>query len=232
MSRIQTYLLSAAIASIIGGIAIAQPMPKCFFLECEGGQRSEPGPPPVVPSTPAAAAPAAPQAKAAIPPRKGLPRPKAAGEVCERAANYTYCASSVLKPQIDNDRQLTTYGPANVVDGRLETAWVEGKTGNGEGDWLIVDFGAPRRLTGIEIYNGYHKNASLFQRNNRIRDVEIVLSDATILSRTLNDAPGPQSIMLAKETTADWVQIKIVSVYPGSRYKDTAITELRILGNP
>ena len=143
-----------------------------------------------------------------------------------------YCASSVLRPQIDDAGRTATYGPEQMIDGRLDTAWVEGKSGNGEGEWVLVDFGSSRHISALEIYNGYHKNADLFRKNNRIRDLEIVFSDGRSQIATLADRAGPQTINVGADINAEWVQIKIRSVYEGTRYRDTAITELRIITPP
>jgi hypothetical protein len=155
-----------------------------------------------------------------------------AGQTCVRHGGADYCASSVLKPQIDNSGRTATYGPEQLLDGKLDTAWVEGKSGNGEGEWVVVDFGAPRQISALQIYNGYHKNVDLFRKNNRVRDLEIVFSDGKTRLATLADRDGPQTVAVDGNIIAAWVQIKIRSVYEGTRYKDTAITELRVISSP
>ena len=127
---------------------------QCFFLECR------PGTPTASPPTPAPPTP--------MPgplPRPSSTRPGKSGETCETAGGYTYCVSSVLAPQFGFN-----YRPSNVTDSRLDTAWVEGVSGDGIGEWIVVDLRTA--LTGVRarLWNGYHKNAGLYARNNRIRD--------------------------------------------------------------
>jgi hypothetical protein len=202
-------------------IPVAGQQPRCFFLECAPGDATAPVPQKTVPQQQAFSV--GPGPKPA--PSLHAPRPRSATEVCEAAAGFDYCGSSVLAPQYGFN-----YLPSNMTDNRLDTAWVEGHPGDGIGEWVVVDFGRERRFAGFEILNGYHKNANLFKANNRVRDLEMILSNGYRQIITLQDASGPQRVNA--ETggiPATWVQLKIKSVYPGTKYKDTAITELRIL---
>ena len=107
---------------------------------------------------------------------------------------------------------------------------VERRRRGADGGKVPVDFGRERRFSGFEILNGYHKNANLFKANNRVRELEMVLSSGYRQTISLQDASGPQRINAQSGgLPATWVQLKIKSVYPGTKYKDTAITELRIL---
>jgi hypothetical protein len=115
-----------------------------------------------------------------------------------------------------------------MVDGRLDTAWVEGKPGDGVGEWVAVDFDAVRRIRSLQIMNGYHKNEELFRRNNRVREAELAFSDGTRARITLEDRGGIQTFRPEIEIYSSWVQVTILSVYKGTRYADTAITELRV----
>jgi len=225
--KLLTYGIIATMCLATLGVALAQAKPQCFFLECESGQQQQPPPSPVPtgpPPAPTHETPFAPQPAS-------LPRPSVAGESCKWHGGAKYCASSVLKPQIDNSGRIATYGPELLVDGLLDTAWVEGKSGNGEGEWVLVDFGSPRLIYALEIYNGYHKNVSLFRRNARVRGLEITLSNGHSQIATLADRAGPQTISVQGGDNAEWVQAKIRSVYQGSRYDDTAISELRVLNS-
>ncbi|MGI9423325.1 MAG: discoidin domain-containing protein [Hyphomicrobiaceae bacterium] len=128
-----------------------------------------------------------------------------------------------MAPQFGN-----TYGPGHVVDENLRTAWVEGKPGHGEGEYLIVDLGRPHTVSGVQIMNGYHKNARLFRANSRVKRATLVFSSGIRRSIMLRDAPGIQTIAFPP-VEARWVQFQISSVFGGKKYKDTAVTEFRVL---
>lgn len=208
-----------AIALLTGAFAAAsQPRPsapRCYFMECEG---DVPNP------TPAAPTPITASLPAQIAPR-GPDRPRAIGESCTDRQGFLYCASSVLAPQ-----HGFSYLPANLLDARLDTAWVEGQANDGEGEWIAVDLRGARRLRRIELLNGYHKNAGLFSRNNRVRDLEIRMSSGRSVTVRLLDESGVQGIDFTGEQVS-WVQLTITSVYRGTKYRDTAISELRVLAD-
>ena len=83
-------------------------------------------------------------------------------------------------------------------------------------------------MSALRLWNGYHKNAGLYARNNRIRDIEVILSNGRSRVETLPDSSGPQTIQIDGNPVVEWVQLKIGSVYRGTKHRDTAITELRV----
>lgn len=213
-------LLLAALASAAGmSLVQAAAEPTCYFMECEQGQpNATPArPSPVEPTTEPEYLPYDPNSDAD-------PRPRRQGEVCQRAGAYTYCGSSVLAPQFGFN-----YVPANMVDNRLDTAWVEGKKGNGEGEWIVVDLERARSVTAIELLNGYHKNADIFAKNNRVREIKITMSNGYSTTVELEDSGGVQKIALDEPQAVTWVQLTIQSVYRGTKYQDTALSEVRVI---
>lgn len=78
--------------------------------------------------------------------------------------------------------------------------------------------------------NGYHKNERLFLANSRVHIAELQFSNGEARQVSLADAPGLQTIDVGKQHTS-WVRFTIRSVYPGTKYKDTAITEFRVVTN-
>ena len=59
------------------------------------------------------------------------------------------------------------YPAANLQDGDLSTAWVA--PGDGVGATVEIVFPQPRRVSDIVLWNGYHKSASLWSSNSRIK---------------------------------------------------------------
>lgn len=150
--------------------------------------------------------------------------PRSTGEDCIKLARGSLlCASSFLSSQGKN-----SYRVGNLVDGDRTTAWVEGNSGDGIGEWLVIDFGEPTTPGTIELRNGYTKNDDIFRKNGRVREIEIVTSTGFSQKLTLQDSGGAQGIDLSEVGEVTWLQLRILSVYRGTKYRDTAISELRI----
>ena len=207
--------LTLAVVFAAGWQATVDARPRCVFLEC--GPTNTPNPdPPKAPTVERVRPVAQPQTE-------GLQRTRLEGETCDSVSGFRYCVSSVLEPQYGFN-----YLPRNLVDTDLKTAWVEGKTGNGEGESLVVELGGMRTVTAIQVMNGYHKNERLFLANSRVHTAELQFSNGNSRRISLADAPGLQTIEVGQQK-ADWVRFAIRSVYPGENYKDTAITEFRVV---
>ncbi len=150
-------------------------------------------------------------------------RPRAAGEDCSRRGDMEFCVSSVLSSQGNN-----SYRAANLGDGHARTAWVEGRPGQGVGEWILVAFDRVRNVRSLQLRNGYAKSADIFAKNSRVQDLEIHLSSGKTIHWTLKDTGEPQIVTLDGAGEAGWLQLRILSVYPGSKYADTAISELQV----
>lgn len=142
--------------------------------------------------------------------------------VCSDAADDTkYCADSILKASSAGD-----YGPWNLFDGRPETAWIEGEPDAGVGQLVTLTFAAERQITALRITNGYNKSERLFGRNSRPRMLRLIFASGDEREITLADRMGPQEVAIDPPVTAQVVSVQIRSVYKGSKYTDTAISEL------
>ncbi len=126
------------------------------------------------------------------------------------------------------DEAPYTYGIKNTLDGNLETAWNDGAPGAGAGEKLTYRFRSPVDVKTIGLINGYASTPELFKQNARIRDM-VVVTDFARFPVTLSDSLARQELNLAFGRTAS-VVIEIVSVYPGNRYDDLALTEIDFAG--
>ncbi len=159
-----------------------------------------------------------------------------------------YTASSVLKKDAVNQY---SYGPDNLFDDNLSTAWVEGVSGSGVGEWVEIEFTEFKHLEAIGIVNGYTKNESLYRANNRIRKIRLEIT--TLLNRTGTPNPETTEIELeekqfnelnrnAQAPFISWladfgdgisikkIRLTILAVTAGDKYNDTCMAELYILG--
>lgn len=155
------------------------------------------------------------------------PSPSWAGERCsaraDAAAGGVACVSSVLDPQFGN-----RYGPGNLVDGNPATAWVEGVKGDGVGEAFVIRFRATATVSRIHVMNGYNKNRDIFTKNNRVRSFVVTASGGESFDVSMSDEGGWQTIDLPSPVEANWIALEIGGVFRGSKYRDTAISELRI----
>lgn len=64
--------------------------------------------------------------------------------------------------------------------------------------------------------------------NSRVHVAELNFSNGKSQLIELADSPGLQNFDVGQQQIA-WVRFTIRSVYPGERYKDTAVTEFRVV---
>jgi hypothetical protein len=138
-----------------------------------------------------------------------------------------YCVSSVIKSDAINRFK---YGPESLFDGANDTAWVEGVDGQGIGEWVIVEFDQTRMIHAIIIHNGYNKDRDIYLKNSRVKELTVEFSKDQRKKVLLKDSGSPQPIPLPKDQPlrANKVKLTIESVYPGTKWDDTAISELHI----
>jgi len=141
----------------------------------------------------------------------------------------TATASSVLP----SDR-WGTYHAWSAIDGRLDSPWTEGVAGPGVDEWVMLTFPGEIEVWGIGLDVGYDRDVDLFRANNRIKRAVLVFSNGEEVEVTFSDKQGMQMTSLARapgpsiETT--YVKVVIKEVYPGTRYDDTCLGEIEVLG--
>jgi len=121
------------------------------------------------------------------------------------------------------------YAPPLTVDGDLTTAWIEGGSGKGIGEWLLFDFGETVTLKEIKIYPGYFKNKSIWSKNNRLASVTVVFSDGSSRRFSFADKMEAQTVNVGNIKTNS-VKLVIEDVYAGETdFEDTAVSELNFI---
>jgi hypothetical protein len=119
-----------------------------------------------------------------------------------------------------------TYHPGNVLDQSLATAWSEGVSGPGRGEWLRCDFNREVKLNRIIITPGYFKTPELWKQNNRLASATFYFSDGTSRGFTFPDRMVEQKLELGGIKTS-WVRMVIGDVYLGSvDAEDTLVSNL------
>lgn len=134
-------------------------------------------------------------------------------------------ASTVLASQ-GKYKYLAEY----VCDDDPTTAWVEGNPDYGIGEF--IEFNNPVIMGDgeISILNGYQSSKTSWENNSRVKKFKVSLNGKDFAILELADVMGAQtftlpSILLNRiggET--DVLRFTILEVYPGTKYKDTAIS--------
>lgn len=141
----------------------------------------------------------------------------------ENFNSIAYCVSSVL-----GDIGNNSYGPENLFDMARETAWCEGARGSGAGQILSlrIDNGGPFRRFLIE--NGYAKNDTIFRSNARPKTIEIRTDTGVNFRHVLEDTDSERWVYLPEPGTYSVLQIRVIDVYPGTKYEDMCISTVLV----
>ena len=137
--------------------------------------------------------------------------------------NYKIKASSSL-----ND----SYKAEFANDLSYKTAWVEGKKDEGIGEYLEYYFkNDSPRITEIIISNGYMKSEETWKNNNRVKKLKLYVNGVPLGVLNLKDSRTDQYFEVGtlghnKNGTDLILKFEILEVYKGSKYNDTAITEI------
>jgi hypothetical protein len=136
-------------------------------------------------------------------------------------------ASSVRKPE-----GYTFYDEVNAVDQYGDTAWAEGVDGNGEGEWIRLQFNHMEKISAIVAQSGYWKDWQTLENNNRIKTLEVEFADGkeyiSLPDPILDYASLYYSkgylVNFDKTHYSDYVTITISEVYPGRQNEDTCLS--------
>jgi len=126
--------------------------------------------------------------------------------------------------------QSNTYYPANAIDGKRTTCWMEGVDGPGIGEWIRFDFDREIKLHRILIQPGYFKSEQIWAQNNRVATLTAQFSDGSSRELSFDDRMESQKVDVGAVKTR-WVRFTIKSVYYGTD-PDTAISEIAFEWEP
>ncbi|MCE7990574.1 MAG: hypothetical protein HEP71_01285 [Roseivirga sp.] len=147
----------------------------------------------------------------------------------------TQTASSELTAQ-----GTSTYNAQNAHDLSYETAWVEGVSGYGIGEYIEYHVEPENpRMTEIIIVNGYVKSDNAWKNNSRVKKLKMYIDNKPYAILELEDSKAEQhfkvdpigygdrdNFELLKKKPGFTLKFEIVDVYPGLKWEDTAITEI------
>ncbi len=144
---------------------------------------------------------------------------------------YATFVNATASSELDETSLGLDHSAKMVYDGTLENAWCEGVDGYGEGECITVEFDDRYVVRAIELFAGYHKSEELYNKNSRPKELLLVFDDpGGIATETieLDDVFMSQFFAFGKLHYCTSITIFVQSVYKGTTYDDTLISELYI----
>lgn len=157
---------------------------------------------------------------------------------CQGFSAENLSASSTLKSQSSNQYHLN-----NLGDNDSQTAWIEGASDSGIGEFIEFDYaydiafaqaadGAVHYKDEWQILNGYQKSRQTWRDNGRVKRLKMYINEVAFCYIDLLDELGVQAIDLGfldyldKDKSTIHIKLEIKEVYPGYKYMDTALSEI------
>ncbi len=143
--------------------------------------------------------------------------------MCDAPSRDKIKSSSSLAPKGGK-----TYAASNVCDDDPSTAWVEGNADHGIGEYLDIDM-VPMGTGEISILNGYQSSKSTWENNSRVKKMKVSIDGKDHCTIELADVMGVQQFTIPNKDRLSYkagniIRFTILEVYPGAKYKDTAIS--------
>lgn len=156
-----------------------------------------------------------------------------------------YCGGSVKSIIASSELKENngiSYSPENAHDFDKNTAWVEGNSEYGIGEFMeyYFDFNEMENYNGtlginkIILANGYKKNKQTWENNARVKQLKVYVNDKPYAILNLLDYFEIQTIdikeIIFPVSKITKIKFEITQVYKGKKYKDTAISLLMFDG--
>lgn len=123
------------------------------------------------------------------------------------------------------------YKVENVIDDNPSTAWIEGVSDDGIGQFIQFSSNNTFRVDKIDIINGFSKNQKTYMKNNRVKKVILEFSDKSQQVYELEDNNMEYQTIDIGGINTNSVKVIIQEVYTNGRvYKDTCISEISVYG--
>lgn len=141
---------------------------------------------------------------------------------------YDFKVSS--SSQLDSD--TISYSADNVFDISYKTAWIEGVSGYGIGEYLILEIPSDLPITSLVFVGGFAKSNELWRDYSRPKTLEMLVNKKPFALLNLQDVRQEQCFTFYENdwkqfSTDTWeIKFKIVDVYKGRRHDSTAITAI------
>ena len=122
----------------------------------------------------------------------------------------------------------TCFSAEMAVDGDTDTSWQEDSFGDGTGEWIRLDYGSPINVSALTIWPGYWKRSDLFTGNGRPKSLLISFSEDDCVIVELEDSMRCGTVVLSQPVVTDSICVRILGVWPGTKWDDMAISEIAV----
>lgn len=119
------------------------------------------------------------------------------------------------------------YGPEQAADGDIGSSWQEGESGLGEGKSLKINLDGSHKIRYIVFYLGNWRSDEMWGYNARPHELTLQIGD---VQKDVEFTDEKKKFCLSFETpiNGDSVSITLKSVYKGTRWEDTCISEIEL----
>lgn len=147
------------------------------------------------------------------------------------------------------------YKSSNLLDGKIDTAWVEGAKDDGINQWFKIQLDAtkesptttPFSILKVGVIPGYSKSHKTWNENNRVKTALLVIysppfttpkeCEWVVFRLRFKDENKLQifeipdeKIGYSMDLMSKTVWFKIEEVYKGTKYQDTCVSEIIFIG--
>ena len=156
-----------------------------------------------------------------------------------------YCGGSVkdiiASSELETNNGIN-YSSKNTHDFDENTAWIEGESDYGIGEFIeyhfdfseIEGYNGGLAINEILLANGYKKSKQTWEENSRVKQLKVYLNDKPYAILNLIDSFEIQTIEIGEikfpPNNETKLKFEITKVYKGTKYKDTAISLLMFDG--
>ena len=134
-------------------------------------------------------------------------------------------SSASAKSEFPSQEGVNYYAK-NAADGKVASVWTEGdEAGSGMGHFVEFSFEKEVELNQLRIWNGSWASYDLWNRQNRVKEMELTFSDGSKQKFTLADEMKAETVDIKPVKTSS-VRITIKSVHNGTTFTDTPISEV------
>lgn len=138
-------------------------------------------------------------------------------------------SSSHLENQTYSDKTYV-YTAEKAFDKDMSSCWSEGLDGYGVGESITVSFDNIYEVSEISIWNGLCTNEDLYNKNSRLHNFTVILSDGSRYDFECSDGWDKRNQIFSFDGSVKSSSLTIIiqSVYEGEKYKDTCISEISV----
>lgn len=142
-----------------------------------------------------------------------------------------YSKTAVSSAQASSQIQQDGYdnSAAVTLDGDETTSWQEGADGDGIGEFLYYKLDRDYDVRYITFKMGNWRDQKNYDENNRPKDITVWVGDE-YFEVTVPNEKTEYCLKLSKDVKASEIYVQIDSVYKGTHWSDTCISEVGIYG--